>query len=332
MINGYIGSEHQLRGVEEYSLIGGKAEGMKIVHVRNGLGLDMYISLDRGGDICNLTYKGQNVNYITPNGLVSSKYFDPKGDGWIKSFTAGFLTTCGLENVGVPNTDNGEELGLHGTRSQIPVENWGYTENEDEYDIFSVLLDEGIFKRKWKVIRHILVSKKANKFSLQDEITNESGEKQPLEYLFHINFGYPLLTETTEFFIDSVQVKARNAHAEEDIKNWNKIEKPQAGYEERCYYHKMKGKSGKALIFSKEAGFGAAMSFDSISLDCFTEWKMMGYRDYVLGLEPGNCTPDGRSQMRKEGILKFVEPGKTVNYGFDIKILEAYEEYQKLKA
>jgi hypothetical protein len=38
---------------------------------------------------------------------------------------------------------------------------------------------------------------------------------------------------------------------------------------------------------------------------------MMGVRDYVLGLECGNCTPDGRDIMRKTGRLKFLHPGET---------------------
>ena len=36
---------------------------------------------------------------------------------------------------------------------------------------------------------------------------------------------------------------------------------------------------------------------------------MMGAYDYVLGLEPGNCRPDGRDVMRKTGMLKTLVPG-----------------------
>ena len=36
--------------------------------------------------------------------------------------------------------------------------------------------------------------------------------------------------------------------------------------------------------------------------------KMMGKTDYVLGLEPGNCTPDGRDVLRKNGTLLFLQP------------------------
>ena len=41
---------------------------------------------------------------------------------------------------------------------------------------------------------------------------------------------------------------------------------------------------------------------------------MMGEYDYVLGLEPGNCLPDGRDVMREKGYLQFLNPGKCKAY------------------
>ena len=49
---------------------------------------------------------------------------------------------------------------------------------------------------------------------------------------------------------------------------------------------------------------------------------MMGVRDYVLGLECGNCYPDGRDVMRKTGMLKFLNPGESVEYQVNIKLFE----------
>ena len=37
----------------------------------------------------------------------------------------------------------------------------------------------------------------------------------------------------------------------------------------------------------------------------------MGEFEYVLGLEPGNCLPDGRNEMRKQGILAFLKAQET---------------------
>ncbi|MBY0758299.1 DUF4432 family protein, partial [Sellimonas caecigallum] len=64
------------------------------------------------------------------------------------------------------------------------------------------------------------------------------------------------------------------------------------------------------------------LHFDPQKLDSFTEWKMMGVRDYVLGLECGNCYPDGRDQMRKQKRLKFVEPEQKLDYTVQIELYE----------
>lgn len=66
---------------------------------------------------------------------------------------------------------------------------------------------------------------------------------------------------------------------------------------------------------------GLEISFDTEELPLFTEWKMMGVRDYVLGLEPGNCHPNGRNIMRQEGNLSFIEPGTEKNYSVRVTCL-----------
>jgi hypothetical protein len=48
---------------------------------------------------------------------------------------------------------------------------------------------------------------------------------------------------------------------------------------------------------------------------------MMGKRDYVLGLEPGNCTPDGRDVMRKNGTLKFLAPDESATTELTFKFI-----------
>ena len=67
---------------------------------------------------------------------------------------------------------------------------------------------------------------------------------------------------------------------------------------------------------------GLRISFDASELDGFVEWKMMGVRDYVLGLECGNCYPDGRDVMRKNGMLKFLQPGENKIYHVKVRMIE----------
>ena len=98
----YYGHESQLFGVEEYRLAGGKGDGMRLLQVKNGLGLEFTVSADRCADIARLSLHGQNCGFFSVNGYVDPAYYDDRQAGWLKNFTAGFLTTCGLLAVGSP--------------------------------------------------------------------------------------------------------------------------------------------------------------------------------------------------------------------------------------
>ena len=171
-------------------------------------------------------------------------------------------------------------------------------------------------------MRELVVSTEENVFEIHDTIINTSDRMQPMEILYHLNMGYPLLDEDSVIAIPAAEVVARDDHAANDIENWMHMQKPTAGYQERCYYHKFADENGKASIYQPKLNVGLEISFDATELDGFIEWKMMGVRDYVLGLECGNCYPDGRKAMRESGMLKFMQPGEKKEYVVRITITE----------
>ena len=324
-MNPYIGHDTQLYGVEEHRLVGGKGDGMRLLEVNNGKGLMLTISPDRCGDITRLRFKGINMSYLSPCGYAAPAYYDSIGANWLKTFTAGFLTTCGLQAVGSPCMDEGEDLPLHGSIGNQPCEQVYWTEDEAGLVIHTIVKDETIFGRKLRMERKIQVSTEENSFEICDTIYNTGDKTEPVEILYHMNMGYPLLDEDSIVKIPAVEVLPRDDHAAEDIENWMHIEKPTIGYQERCYYHKFADESGRASIFQPKLGIGLNISFDATELDGFVEWKMMGVRDYVLGLECGNCYPDGRDVMRKTGMLKFLNPGEEKTYKVKITMIESCE-------
>ena len=319
-MNPYIGHESQIRGVEEHRLVGGKGDGMRLYEINNGRGLMLTVTPDRNGDIMRLRYKGINLGYMSPCGYVAPAYYDKSGDEWLRSFAAGFLTTCGLENVGVVNEDEGQMLPLHGTLANLPSERSYWTEEEGCFVVHTHTKDEVIFGRKFQFARELIVSTEENTFEIHDTITNTNDSVQPMEILYHMNMGYPLLDEDSVIEIPAAEVVARDDHAANDIQNWMHMQKPTAGYQERCYYHKFADENGKASIYQPKLNVGLEISFNASELDGFVEWKMMGVRDYVLGLECGNCYPDGRKAMRESGMLKFLEPGEKKEYRVKVRI------------
>lgn len=320
-MNPYIGHDTQYYGIEEHRLVGGKGDGMRLLEVNNGKGLELTVSLDRAADISRLRYRGINMSYFSPCGYVAPAYYESKGSDWLKSFTAGFLTTCGLQAVGSPCTDEGEELPLHGSIANTPTEQAYWFEENGELVICALVKDEVIFGRKLRLNRELRVNLEENFFVIQDTIENTGDTKQPFEILYHMNMGYPLLDEDSVVAIPSTGVTPRDDHAAEDIENWMQIIKPEAGYVERCYYHKF-DKEGRASIYQPKLKQGLEILFDPKELDAFVEWKMMGVRDYVLGLECGNCLPDGRDVMRRTGMLKFLEPGEKKTYCVTVRMID----------
>ncbi len=323
-MNAYIGHPAQISGVEEVTLAKGKGKGMTLLQIRNGKGLEITLTPDRCLDISRLTFRGDNIGFFAPSGYVAPQYYDKEGAGFLKSFTAGFMTTCGISAVGSPCVDNGEVLPLHGNISHTPCESYSYTENDQEICVVGHIRDASLFGNSYVLTRSLRISKVDNAFFFRDTVRNIGNTPAPCMLLYHINIGYPMLSENSRVTIPHKSMQARNAHAEEHIKKALSMEKPQEGYEECCYYYDVKESDGIATVGIDNPNIKKTLqiSFDKSELNFFTQWKMMGIGEYVLGLEPGNCSPDGRNVMRQKGTLVELNPGDEYTCGVTVTLHE----------
>ena len=64
------------------------------------------------------------------------------------------------------------------------------------------------------------------------------------------------------------------------------------------------------------------IAYDPATLPVLNHWKQMGEGEYVIGMEPGNCTPTGQSDNKKSGMLKMIEPGEVVEFNLQIEVTE----------
>lgn len=326
----YIGHPSQITGVEEYRLIGGKGDGMRLFQIRNGKGLDLTISADRCTDISRINFQGSNMNYFSPCGYTSPQYYDKEGFEFLKSFYCGFLTTCGLGTIGSPSTDGEKSYPLHGNISHIPAEHIYYIEKEDVIEIHARIVDASIFSYKLALKRIISCSKKENLLTVKDVVKNEGTNAEPIMLLYHINIGYPLLDENAELAVSSSKVLPRDARANENLNEWNKMLPPESNFSEQCYYHYFNQKKAVAKIYNRNIDKGLAISFDTDTLPLMTEWKMMGNRDYVLGLEPCTNQLEGRSEIHKKHELSYLNPGESRAFGFEVRFTDCKDEWVKL--
>jgi hypothetical protein len=335
-IKPYIGDLSQIFPVREFRLCGGKSDGVRAIDVKNGAGIDMTILIDRCMDISHLRYKGINIGYISPCGVVAPEYFGDKGLEFIRSFTVGFLTTCGLSTIGTPCVDGDEELGLHGRISNTPAEN--FSVNVEEENGVPVLRVKGTMREAilygayLTLTREIVCEYGKNVIKIKDTVENKSFKKLPHMQLYHFNYGYPLLTEETKLLLPSSSLVPRNDHAATGLDRWNIVETPTDGYEEMCFYHDLKADSkGETLagVYNPTLNTGVIVRFDKNMFDNFTEWKMMGKGEYVLALEPCNARVDGRTEERKHGRLKYLEPGEKKVYNLTVEFLDGADDLSK---
>ncbi len=327
-MNYYVGHHSQIRGAEEHILVGGKGNGMRLLTVRNGKGLDLTISVDRCMDVPRISYKGVNVGYFAPSGYVAPSYYN--GD-FLNSFTAGFFTTCGLTTVGGPSEDQGEFCPMHGTISNIPAESFSIEETDEGITISGKIRDAALFRRKLTLNRKYFISYKENIIKMEDEIVNEGTEESPLMLLYHCNIGYPLLSENSKVVIPANSVIPRNEIAAKGLKDALKMTKPQHGIEEECFFYDVKDKDSyaKVGIYSPSENIGLTLGFDKRQLSKFTEWKMMGEIEYALGLEPGICFPEERKVLRERGELKFLKPSESYKTSLSFEFFNSIEAFDE---
>ena len=56
--------------------------------------------------------------------------------------------------------------------------------------------------------------------------------------------------------------------------------------------------------------FGFYVKYNKSELPEFTQWKMNGTREYVVGMEPANCRVEGRDKERERGHAAVPEAGR----------------------
>ena len=323
----YTGNQAQLFSVKNYIITGGKADGTRAIDVINGKGLFMTVLPDRCLDIYQLIYKDSNINYISPTGVVHPSYYDNRKLEFLRSFYAGFLTTCGLETICAPCTDDidgaSEELGLHGRISNTPADNFYARVSEDtqsgepEIIITGEMTQARLFGDKYKLTREIKIHTHENKFEIRDCVKNTGFNKSPHQILYHLNYGYPFLDENIIIDLPALNTEPCDEHAARDLDKWREFPPPQADMQEQCYYHTLKtDPQGYAQysLYNPILKKRVTVKYDAKPLDYFIQWKMPGEGDYVLGLEPANCKGGGRKQARESNILKYLEPQEQINY------------------
>lgn len=324
-LKSYVGTMDQLARIRTSVLDDGRGRGVRVADVDNGSGLRFTVLFDKGMDIGDASFNGVPFAYQTPVGIVHPAQFESDGFRWLRSFGGGLLVGCGLRNVGSPEAEQGMRvdgpLGLHGRLSNTPAEDIsvskGWKDGKYGLSVSGIIREVSFFGENLEMKRTISTVMGDNSITIEDSVTNLGVRPSPLMMLYHINVGFPLLSKNSVVEGRVKKTTSRTENAASGIGEWNICQLPTDGYVEQCFFHDVEADAdGMARITLRNSASGMAVevAYRKAELPFFTQWKMMGQQEYVMGLEPANCHLGGQTAEKEGGALRIIESGETVQF------------------
>lgn len=295
----------------------GRAKNLNAVLIRNGP-LHFVIAKDKCMDIIELSFKGENVNFITKPGLQGLSHYDTNGSEAQRSIMGGLFFTCGLDNVG-PNLNG---YPMHGRIRTTPAENISVNCSwiDDEYvmKVTGEMRQAMLFGENFLLKRTIETIFGKSTIKIHDEIVNESFKDQPIMILYHFNIGYPMLSKESKISINSSSIYPRDETSAQNLDTALEIIDPVDNKPEEVFYHLLKDELCTARI--QNHNMSMELKFKKSQLPFFTQWKSMASGDYVIGFEPGNCHVEGVIKEKENNTLEILPALKSKHVCLEINL------------
>jgi hypothetical protein len=332
-LESHTGDLSQVAGVRRWRMEEGRAAGASYAEVWTGGGLRFTVAIDRALDISDAFYMERSLCWRSPAGDASPALYDPQGLGWLKTFYGGLVTTCGLTHQGGPADIDGRHYGLHGPISNTPSEEVAVTSRWDGDDVVLTVSgkvrESRLFGPKLMMHRAIETRMWDKRLLIHDVVENTGDSEQPLALLYHINPGWPVIEDGSRLFINVDKMDPMTPHSAEGMADFYKFHAPTTGYMEKVYFITPRpDKDGMLFgaVANKARDFGLYVKWPQSQMPFFGEWKQMGRRDYVVGIEP--CTVFGwpRKKLVEEKLLPYISPGETRRFDLEIGVLAGADE------
>ena len=225
---------------------------------------------ERGLDVAEAWFAGRQLAWLSGRGDVAWN-----GD-WTASWGGGLVTTCGLDNVGLPS----EGIGLHGTYTSLPAHDG--------------VVDD---PRGLRVERAITTGD--GSLVLTDRTTNLAGVELEAPLLYHVNLGD--WARSVESDAETVVPRDEDAEPHDPA-----VVPPPGDWPERVWEHRYAASNG--ATWARVTGSGLEVEVRS---NLPRMWQWIDPRLAALAVEPANCSVLGRAHDRSVGRLPVLAPGET---------------------
>ncbi len=327
----HVGTMQQLMYARPVTYEEGRARGMKAYQVKNGP-LEFTVMADKCMDIAEASFQGHNISFLSKPGLMGRNHFDTGGEEAQRSIMGGLLFTCGLENIGAPCRIEGKDYPMHGRIRTTPAEHVGADacwKGEDyTLTLTGELREAELFGENLVLRRKITTVYGEHRICIEDRISNEGFRTEPMMMLYHINVGYPFLSEKSRIVLPTRKVQPRDGVSAAHIQDYSKMEPPRDNETEYVFLHEMaadsEGNTFGAML-NEELGTGLKIEYNLNELPYFMQWKSIASGDYVVGLEPANSSVYGRTYHFREHSLHTLKPLETEVTHLTLKFLTGAE-------
>lgn len=325
----YTGSLQQVAYARRITYDEGRARGLNAVEVKNGP-LRFVAMIDKCLDICEMSWRGEQINFLSKPGLNGRNPFDTHGGEAQRSIMGGLFFTCGYENICAPYTDAaGKEYPMHGRMRTSPAEHVSIDEHweGDDYviTVSGDIREAELFGENILLHRSISTRLGSPEIRIVDEVRNEAFRSETMMLMYHCNIGYPMLNENCRVVIPTGKVTARDAVSRANIERYDRMDPPKDNEDEYVYLHDLgEDENGMsfAAVVDDERALGLCIDFDHKALPYFGQWKSTASGDYVMGLEPGNAPVYGRSFCEQNNILPTIMPQSEKRFELKFSIVE----------
>lgn len=322
--------------VTKTTLHGGRQEGSTLIRIQTP-NLELSVIPTRGMGLYEAKSGHVRLGWQSPvNEIVHPSFINleqRKGLGWLDGFNE-VLVRCGYEWTGHPGEENGRLMSLHGRVQNIPASKvWVDIEETAPYRItVKGLVKEKTFKfSDLEVVAGVSVIPGESRFSVNDELTNQSDYDREYQIIYHSNFGSPILEAGSRFYTAAQEISPFNDYAKKGLDDWQTYLGPTPGYDEMVFnIVPMSDADGNsfATLTNQQGNEGVEVGYNTKQLPVLTLWKNTDSvkQGYVTGIEPGTSYAYPRQIERAQGRIAKIAAGQTKSFNLTYAVLKTAEE------
>lgn len=316
----WIGHPDQLMMVRRFCMEESRSAGLECIEVQSSSGLSFTVAAGRAMSLQAARYKGKNITYMPAAGPTGPMY------SWQMThyYEGGLMFTCGLESTGPANG----KYPQHGTLRSLPGQDVTITRMEKDgipgVRIQGNVIQSGLGCPTLVLQRTIECWDNKAEIKISDRVCNRSHQKAGVMIMYHFNFGWPLLSPAAKLTIPSDLVKPKDETAARHLDCCLKTLAPQSQWVPEVFQHFFDPEKQEICICleNPEIDMGIQMKVDPQQLPYLNHWRNFAEDQYVMGLEPCNCLPLGRTKAEEKKMVPYLLPGEEAQFDISLEIAE----------